>query len=257
MQWQPVSRYDVFCAAFDRAYALGREKEVATTQQDYKSSELECWCDFCNTEVARRNSFDKALVKAANNFAFFRGYRLGKQKETISQEEIENKAVDYAFSENKKRPDARPDTMPEYTCEDLIDAFKAGANFALGKQEKDAEGEEMLMVPRKRVQEMFAANERSKAAFAGTEIASESEQINHVLFSFFGDKCLPDEPSLEPKPAKLKFNDGRSRAAEIDWQAIGSLQRLAPCGYCFIDHETPYRIVIESLDDMEDLELLK
>lgn len=25
VQWQPVSRYDVFCAAFDRAYALGKE----------------------------------------------------------------------------------------------------------------------------------------------------------------------------------------------------------------------------------------
>ncbi len=66
-------------------------------------------------------------------------YDLGKQKETITQEEIENEAVDYAFGENKKRPDARPDTAPEYACEDLIDAFKVGANFALGKQEKDAD----------------------------------------------------------------------------------------------------------------------
>lgn len=24
VQWQPVSRYEVFCAAFDRAYALGK-----------------------------------------------------------------------------------------------------------------------------------------------------------------------------------------------------------------------------------------
>lgn len=27
VQWQPVSRYDVFCAAFDRAYALGKQDE--------------------------------------------------------------------------------------------------------------------------------------------------------------------------------------------------------------------------------------
>lgn len=26
VQWQPVSRYDVFCAAFDRAYALGKQE---------------------------------------------------------------------------------------------------------------------------------------------------------------------------------------------------------------------------------------
>lgn len=74
-----ASRY-VFDKIFDRAYALGKEKEDATTQQDYKSSELECWCDFCNTEIARKNSFDRALVKAANNFAFFRGYRFGKHE---------------------------------------------------------------------------------------------------------------------------------------------------------------------------------
>lgn len=73
-------QYKAFSFAFDRAYDIGKEKEDATTQQDYKSSELECWCDFCNTEIARKNSFDRALVKAANNFAFFRGYRFGKQE---------------------------------------------------------------------------------------------------------------------------------------------------------------------------------
>lgn len=61
-------------------FALGKQEKDATMQQDYKSGELECWCDFCNTEIARRNSFDRALVKAANNFAFFRGYRFGKQE---------------------------------------------------------------------------------------------------------------------------------------------------------------------------------
>ena len=29
VQWQPVSRYDVFCAAFDRAYALGKQEKDA------------------------------------------------------------------------------------------------------------------------------------------------------------------------------------------------------------------------------------
>lgn len=32
VQWQPVSRYDVFCAAFDRAFALGKEKETITRE---------------------------------------------------------------------------------------------------------------------------------------------------------------------------------------------------------------------------------
>lgn len=29
VQWQPVSRYDVFCDAFDRAYALGKQVKDA------------------------------------------------------------------------------------------------------------------------------------------------------------------------------------------------------------------------------------
>lgn len=33
VQWQPVNRYDVFCAAFDRAYALGRADGVTAIKQ--------------------------------------------------------------------------------------------------------------------------------------------------------------------------------------------------------------------------------
>lgn len=72
-----VDMINLFKDAVD--FALGKQEKDATMQQDYKSGELECWCDFCNTEIARRNSFDRALVRAANNFAFFRGYRLCKQ----------------------------------------------------------------------------------------------------------------------------------------------------------------------------------
>lgn len=38
VQWQPVSRYDVFCAAFDRAYALGKEKEAITQGEIEKAA---------------------------------------------------------------------------------------------------------------------------------------------------------------------------------------------------------------------------
>lgn len=33
VQCLPVSRHDVFCAAFDRAYALGREQETITQEE--------------------------------------------------------------------------------------------------------------------------------------------------------------------------------------------------------------------------------
>lgn len=59
----------------------------------------------------------------------------------------------------------------------------------------DAEGEEMLTVSRKRVQEMYAANERIKADFPDRETAHISDHINHVLRHLFGSKCLPDDLS--------------------------------------------------------------
>lgn len=34
VQWQPVSRYDVFCAAFDRAYALGEQESKQESKQE-------------------------------------------------------------------------------------------------------------------------------------------------------------------------------------------------------------------------------
>lgn len=36
VQWQPASRYDVFCAAFDRAYALGKQETKQETKQEIK-----------------------------------------------------------------------------------------------------------------------------------------------------------------------------------------------------------------------------
>lgn len=69
VQWQPVSRYDVFCAAFDRAYALGKEKE------------------------------------------------------TITQEEIEDAAKDYAYDIDDS----------DWERQRARDGFVDGANFALGK----------------------------------------------------------------------------------------------------------------------------
>lgn len=43
VQWQPVSRYDVFCAVFDRAYALG--KQFGNPEQVYIEKAAEKFAD--------------------------------------------------------------------------------------------------------------------------------------------------------------------------------------------------------------------
>lgn len=78
-------------------------------------------------------------------------------------------------------------------CEEVItkkDAFNYAFSkaYALGKQEKD--GEEMLSVSRKRVQEMFTEAQKSVPSceydrgFRGAELT--------ILRNLFGSKCLPD-----------------------------------------------------------------
>lgn len=39
VQWQPVSRYDIFCAAFDRAYALGKQEKDAEEEKELLTCE--------------------------------------------------------------------------------------------------------------------------------------------------------------------------------------------------------------------------
>ena len=102
----------------------------------------------------------------------------------------------------------------------IFDAFDQifDRAYAFGKKIgnsdfSDAEEEGMLTVSRKRVQEMYAANERIKADFPDKETAHISDHINHVLKHLFGSKCLPDElnednfAKSEPKPAEPK-NEG-------------------------------------------------
>lgn len=94
--------------------------------------------------------------------------------------------------------------------------------YALGKQERDAEGEEMLTVSAITVREMYAANERIKTDTPNKELGRISDHINHVLRCLFGSKCLPDEAcniasnvasskpyvdSSEPKPAEPTCTD--------------------------------------------------
>ena len=83
-----------------------------------------------------------------------------------------------------------------YVCETLTMLITLFGHHNLTS---DAEEEGMLTVSRKRVREMYAANERIKADSPDKETAHISDHINHVLKHLFGSKCLPDNvESSEP-----------------------------------------------------------
>lgn len=102
------------------------------TQQEYEQQRRECFVKFC-----KDNGIDQEVnisIFDAFDQIFDRAYALGREKETITQEEIEEAAEDYVSFE--KGGKCYPNYIVERAC---CCAFKDGANFALGKQETDAD----------------------------------------------------------------------------------------------------------------------
>lgn len=100
----------------------------------------------------------------------------------------------------------------------LQDSFGRGMKaqletlFGFDNLTSDAEGEEMLCVSRKRVQEVYKTN--LDEIHRGNVSSSDKdcyETVNEVLKTLFGSKCLPDETkdeTKEPKPDEPKFKVG-------------------------------------------------
>ncbi len=104
--------------------------------QDYEQKKRECWE---NVKFALRAP---NTAREVFEFIFDRAYALGKQTETITQEEIEKAAEEYAAEVDKNVRDLYgienlPASLTFGEC--AAESFREGVNFALGKQEKDAD----------------------------------------------------------------------------------------------------------------------
>ena len=99
--------------------------------QDYEQKKRECWE---NVKFALRAP---NTAREVFEFIFDRAYALGKEKETITQEEIEEAAEKYAEKEMEYVYSEEWDS--EYVQGLIESAWYDGANFTLGKQEKDAD----------------------------------------------------------------------------------------------------------------------
>lgn len=99
--------------------------------KEYEQKKRECW------EKVKFALHTPNTDRPVFDFIFDRAYALGKQTEIISQEEIEKAWQDYA------EEIGLPESL-NYATRSMIEiaikqAFKSGANFSLGKQEKDAD----------------------------------------------------------------------------------------------------------------------
>ena len=99
--------------------------------QEYEQKKHKCWEDFCrhivNEEEEFYNMFDRAFA-------------LGREKESITQEEIEKAAEEYAEKEMENVSSWEWDS--EYVQGLIEYAWYEGANFALGKQEMKQESKQ-------------------------------------------------------------------------------------------------------------------
>lgn len=139
------------------------------------------------------------------------------------------------FKEEVKETFARP---PENEYEQGYDNALVCC-FGIHNLTSDAEEEEMLYVSRKRVQDMYAANERIKVDFLDKETSEASDHINHVLRFLFGSKCLPEEPSLKSgnEEPKFKYKEGDKVVRYCDKKTYVVVD------YCEDDNVNQYIIV--------------
>lgn len=188
--------------------------------QDYERKKRECFVQFC-----KDNGIDqKVNISIFDTFdqIFDRGYALGKQTETITQEDVEKASVEYADKTAKQYEVCNSEFVQE-----IMIAFEQGANYALGKQfgiseQVDAEEEEMLTVSRNNVMAYYrdAQEDEEKYHPAGENACNNMYRRavgrRQMLKRLFGSKCLPDNvesslpnvESFEPEPDKPKFKVG-------------------------------------------------
>ncbi len=107
------------------------------TQPEYEQKKRECWEEFCKDNGLHADG--KMFAATDNDFSQFfdRAYALGKEKETITQEEIENAAE--KFADGIRIPASFPGVMVPFINGLAHDAYLQGAKDCLGKQEKDAD----------------------------------------------------------------------------------------------------------------------
>lgn len=111
--------------------------------KDYEQKRNELWYEY--TAMLRRNCASRYVFDKIFN----RAYALGKEKETISQEEIEKAAEEYVLTRQQARHNAKKEedatmrdfdkTIKAWDAYDMEQAFESGANLYICKQERDAD----------------------------------------------------------------------------------------------------------------------
>lgn len=169
------------------------------TEQEYEQKRRECFVKFC-----KDNGIDHEVnisIFDAFDQIFDRAYSLGREKETITQEEIEKAAEEYVLTRQQARHNAKREedatlrdfdkTIKAWDAFDMEQAYEDGANFALGKQENDPEPKCLHFKDGKCAHPAVAHLENGKLVKGADCDVSSCEDVEY-----------------EPKPAEPKFKEG-------------------------------------------------
>lgn len=176
-------------------------------QQEYEQKKRECWEKLWD-EICGSIDFTPGVpdrMKEHIYDTFDRAYALGKEKEIITQKEIEKAAEDCVSFE--KGGKCYPSYIVERAC---CRAFKDGANFALGKQEKNADTVIQGWVARddgerwhERELHLFTRNKPERRKLMGDWIGRPSMTLDSNLFP---DLTWDDDPQEVELIIKRKKN---------------------------------------------------
>lgn len=169
-------------------------------KKEYEQQRRECWieCAFgdCNLGDASTPVTVIDTCKQVFDWTFDRAYALGKEKETITQEEIEKAAEKYDDKHTEQLiHDMDNDSTSWKPLQDGIrNAFKAGVNFALGKQEKDVGAVISGWVARDKDSNLFIYSDKPKRVYDGEFSRWEGMYLDTISNSLFPDLTWSDEP---------------------------------------------------------------
>lgn len=151
---------ELFYEFLDRAYALGKVKEAITQEEIEKAAEkfatdVEEESVSVYPEEQRADIYPEYETSdLINAFEAGANFTLGKQTDTITNEEVEKATEEYAAEVDKNVRELYgienlPISLTFGEC--AAESFREGVKYALGKQEKDAErSKEKLMCLRDR-----------------------------------------------------------------------------------------------------------
>lgn len=175
------------------------------TQTDYEQKRAECWHEYFSADKRFTTAYEHEISKDAFYSAFDRAYALGKEKETITQEEVEKAAEEYVLTRQQARHDAKKEedatildfdkTIKAWDAYDMEQAFESGANFALGKKEKDAEDTVIQgWVARDKSGDLYLYRTKPSRNVATDRWSGESAEIDLYNNLLFPDLTWSDNP---------------------------------------------------------------